>query len=456
MSALEKWMAPETRSRRLVIGAGIYLVCLIVFAIVAGPARLLEHTPFNHYAHLAYAWLHGRQDLVNGPPSYAQGNDFAQFDGKTYISFPPFPALLMLPFVALAGSPENFRDGQFIISLAGIGPALLFLILEKLRRTERSARSEKENIALALLFAFGTVYFFTAVEGTVWFAAHVVGVACAGIYILCALDAERPFLAGLALACAWTTRPPMMFIALLFAMEAIRVSCKDGLPTEGTLQERIEETWKRADKKILWNKLLLFAAPFAASFLIASWMNESRFGDPSPLAFGHEYLSVAWHTRIAKWGLAGYHYLSKNLGVMLTVMPWLPPKGAHGAPALQINEHGLALWFTTPLYLWLLYPKKRGFLHDLVLACALMPMLVDLCYQNSGWRQFGYRFSNDYALLLFILLAVGDRPMKTAFKIAAIWGIVWNLFGAVTFDRGGQYDRYYWREGTQTILYQSD
>ena len=38
------------------------------------------------------------------------------------------------------------------------------------------SRSEAENVLLALLFAFGTVYFFTAVEGTVWFAAHVVGV----------------------------------------------------------------------------------------------------------------------------------------------------------------------------------------------------------------------------------------------------------------------------------------
>lgn len=456
MSSVEKWMTAETRSRRLLLAAGIYLACGVVFALVAGHQRLAEHTPFNHYAHLAYAWLHGRQDLVNGPPGYAQGNDFAQFGGKTYISFPPFPALLMLPMVALAGSPENFRDGQFVVWLAGVGPALLFLVLEKLRRTERSPRTEKQNVALAFVFAFGTVYFFTAVEGTVWFAAHVVGVACLGCYLLCALDAERPFLAGLALACAWTTRPPMMFLAAVFLFEAIRVCCKEGLVAEGTLEERIEKTWKRVDKQAFAKKVALFAAPLAASFAIASWMNESRFGNPSPLAFGHEYLSVAWHNRMQKWGLAGYHYLSKNLGVMLTVLPWRPPPGTHGAPFVQINEHGLALWFTTPLYLWLLYPKKRGFLHDILLIAAVMPMMVDLCYQNSGWRQFGYRFSNDYSMLFFMLLAIGERPMKTAFAIAAAWGIAWNTFGAVTFDRGGEYDRYYWREGTQTILYQAD
>jgi hypothetical protein len=180
----------------------VYLATTIVFAAFAGPARLIEHTSYNHYALLADAWLHGRQDLARGPPPYAMNNDFAEYAGKTYISFPPFPALLMLPFVKLAGTPENFRDGQFAIWLAGIAPAALLLVLEKLRRTGRSPRTERQNVALSLIFAFGTVYFFTAVEGTVWFAATVIGAALSALYTLWALDAERPALAGAMLACA--------------------------------------------------------------------------------------------------------------------------------------------------------------------------------------------------------------------------------------------------------------
>ena len=75
-----------------------------------------------HNALLADAWIHGRQNLPNGPPGYSGNNDFAEFEGKTYISFPPFPAVLMLPLVAIAGSPENFRDGQFMIWIAGLAP----------------------------------------------------------------------------------------------------------------------------------------------------------------------------------------------------------------------------------------------------------------------------------------------------------------------------------------------
>ncbi len=473
------WLSPDSRSRRLLVAALLYVVCVVVFAAVAGKPRLTEHTAFNHYAHLADAWLHGRQDLRNGPPAYAQGNDFAEFHGKTYISFPPFPAVLMLPFVALAGSPEDFRDGQFMVWLAGVGPAVLFLVLEKLRRTRVSMRSERENVALAFLLAFGTVYFFTAVEGTVWFAAHVVGVGLAALYLLYALDAERPFLAGVCLACSWMTRPSTVLIGLVFAMEALRVSCKHGLPGEGSLEERLRQTWARVDLRQLAGRLLPFAAPIALVLVLSSAMNYARFGNPSPTAFGHEHLSVVWKGRIQSWGLFGYHYLPKNLGVMLTILPWRPPehlacfvgapngvaaigafaKGLLGArPActpFRINEHGLALWFTTPLYFWLFRPKARSYTYTLLGLAALGPCVLDLLYQNSGWRQFGYRFSNDYAVLLFVLLALGQRPMGGLFKACATWSVVWNLFGAATFDRG-EHDRFYFREGSQSVLYQAD
>src|SRR5687768_14727207 len=118
-------MEPESRSRGLLIGLGIYVACLVVFGLLAG-VRMVQHTPYNHYALMADAWIHGRHHLIGGPPSYSGMNDFALYDGKWFISFPPFPAILMVPLVWVSGSPENFRDGQFIVWLAGIGPAVLF------------------------------------------------------------------------------------------------------------------------------------------------------------------------------------------------------------------------------------------------------------------------------------------------------------------------------------------
>jgi hypothetical protein len=445
------------------VAAAVYVVASVVFAAFAGPERLGQHTAFNHYALLADAWLHGRQDLAHGPPAYAMNNDFAEVHGKTYISFPPFPAVLMLPFVKLAGSPENFRDGQFMVWLAGIGPAVLLLALEKLRRTGRSARTELENVVLAGLFAFGTVYFFTAVEGTVWFAAMVVGVGCQALYLLFALDAEQPVLAGAMLACAFMSRPTMLLAAPLFALEAVRVHSRAFPPPGDTWAARARAAWSGLDRLALFRSYAAFALPILAAFGLNSLLNHARYDNWSPFDPGHEYLTVAWRSRMIRWGVFGYHFLAKNLGIALTSLPWLPPKDGieqFGAP-FKINEHGLALWFTTPLYFWLLYPKRfdgqpeRKWLYAVIAISAALPAALDLLYQNSGWRQFGYRFSNDYAVLLFVLLAVGARPMRRLFAVFAAWGLAWCIFGAATFDRN-VFDRFYFREGSQTVVYQPD
>jgi hypothetical protein len=473
---ITRWMRPESRSRRLVWAAVVYVACVVVFMAVAGPERLVQHTIYNHYALLADAWLHGRQDLANGPPGYALNNDFVDFHGKTYISFPPLPAMLMLPFVKLSGGAENFRDGQFVVWLAGIAPAVLFLVLEKLRRTGRSPRSERENLAMSLLYAFGTVYFFTAVEGFVWYAAMVVASAAAALFVLFALDAERPVLAGAMIACAYLSRPPVVWMALLFALEALRVSERPAAAREtsgageATAEpappSRAQALLARYDWAALARRYALFALPILCAFAFVAWTNWTRYGRPSPLYFDHEFLSVAWRSRMARWGMLNYHFLAKNLGVSMTSLPWLPPPdggaASFGAP-FRINEHGLALWFTTPLYVWLLWPRrfdgddgaKRRWVYVVAALSAALPALMDLLYQNSGWRQFGYRFSNDYAVLLFVLLAVGARPMGRLFWAAATWGVAWNLFGAVTFDRG-RFDRFYFRDGSQTIVYQPD
>ena len=82
---------------------------------------------------------------------------------------------------------------------------------------------------------------------------------------------------------------------------------------------------------------------------------------------------------------------------------------------------------------------------------------MDLLYQNSGWRQFGYRFSNDYSVVLFVMLAIGGASFRRFFSVAALWGLAWNLFGAITFDRmNPATDRFYFSDGSQTVLYQPD
>ncbi len=439
---------PEGARRRRLLALAIYLATTCVFFAFAAPATLRAHTPWNHYALLASAWLHGRLDLGGPPPAYTGNNDFSEFGGKWFVPFPPLPALLLVPAVGLAGSPEAVADGRFFLFLAGVAPAALFLALEKLRQSGRAERSERDSVLLALLFAFGSVYFFSAEQGTVWFAAHVVGAGLAALYLWIALDAEQPFLAGLFLALGFTARTPLLFAAPLFVLELVRRALPAGFSGPWTARGVLRAIERgRVGRGLAW-----FALPLAAVLTLTLILNAARFGDPFEV--GYRYLTVAWGARIEKWGLFSYHYLARNLGVVLTSLPWLGAGGEYGH-ALRIDGHGLALWVTTPMYLWALWPKTTRAPHFALALTAAAVALPTLFYQNTGWVQFGYRFSNDYAVFLFALLFVGGRRFGALFCVVAAWAVAVNAFGALTFGRDAGADVYV-IEGSQRVLYEPD
>jgi hypothetical protein len=437
---MKAWLVPGTRKRRLLLAVAIYAICTPIYFAFAPLDRITRHTSYNHHVLLAENWLQGRLDLGHAPPGYTQNNDFAQYQGRWYVSFPPFPAVIMLPVVAVAGTAEKVRDGQIWLWLGAVGPAVLFLALEKLRRAGHSERSERVNLLLTGVFAFGTVYFFTVEQGTVWFAAHVVAVALSALYLLFALDAERPVLAGLMLVLAFATRGPSVALgAAFFAFEALRVSRRPG----------IASFWQGLDRRALLRRLALFTVPIVPVLVSILWHNHARFG--SVFEFGHNLLVIGWRPRIEKWGLFSYHFLPKNLGVMLTSLPWVSKVPAH----VQINVHGLALWVTTPIFLCLLWPRRTGALWRGLAITAALIAICDLLYQNTGWQQFGYRFSNDYAVLLMAMLAVGGFRMGRRFWAFAAAGVLINAFGAFTYDRAG-YEKFYYTDYGQQVIYQPD
>jgi hypothetical protein len=261
------------------------------------------------------------------------------------------------------------------------------------------------------------------------------------LYLLFSLSAERPLLAGACLALALATRTPLLLAAPLFVVEAVR-STRLGSPGgPGLLQ--------RYDLAGLGRKLAWFTLPIVLVIGLTLWHNAARFDDPWEV--GYRYLSVAWSKRIAKWGLFDYHYLARNLGVVLSSLPWFPPSGG----PIQVNGHGLALWLTTPMYLWLFVSRRATRLSWLLLVTAVLVALPALFYQNTGWVQFGYRFSNDYAPLLFAALAIAGPSLRGSFMLASAFAVIVNFFGALTFGRP-EHSKFYFIEGTQKVIYQPD
>ena len=431
--------------RPWLLPVAIFVVSAAVYVAVLGD-RATSPSANNHFVHLAESYLEGQLHVVgNKPPG---NNDWAKYDGRWYVSFPPLPAVLILPAVAIWGT--GTWDPLFWALLAGLAPALLFSLLRRLREERESERTLVEDLVLTGLFAFGTVFFFVAVQGTVWFAAQVVASLLLLLYLRFGLDARRPLLAGAALALLLATRPTTSLAVTFFMVEAFRAQRRSTAASDDPRAHPMVRA-ARFLVGVDWPRVirtgLVFALPVLLVGGVLMTLNELRFDDP--FEFGHSHLQIGWRRRIDRWGLFNYHYLSKNLGIWAASLPWLTST----APYLRISRHGLALWFTTPNLLWALYPRRA----DARMVALYLPVvligLLDLCYQNSGWVQFGYRFSLDYMPFLIVALALGKRRFGPVFYGLAVFAVVVNLFGALTFDRAW---KYYDNDRSQTRVFQPD
>jgi hypothetical protein len=435
----------------------IYVLSLGAYLAASGP-RLKRHSQFNHFVYLADGWLHGRLSLKGEPPNendwarvevltlndgrevrgkfgsgaedrfyFTTGGsetiDTAEIRGRRsvrYVSFPPFPAVTMMPFVAVAGLA--FNDVLFTAVWAAFNPVLLFLLLRHLVARGYSRRRISEDLWLTALLAVGSVYYYSAVQGAVWYTAHVISVTLSIGYLWASLDAARPWLAGLLLGLGFATRTPFGFTVVLFIWEAVR-------STGGwrALWQKL-----RTEKRLpegLFGKLVRCAVPAAAVLVLLfvhNYVRFDRFG-----AFGHEYLNIVWKDRAERWGLFNYHFLSRNLACALVLLPKILV--AH--PYVQYSRHGMSMFVTSPTLAWLFGRREKSPLAPalwLAIAAAAAPTLL---YYLSGYQQFGYRFINDYIVYLIVLLAIGGQRFGWIWKTLLILSIGVNLFGAITFDR---------------------
>ena len=392
----------------LLFGAG-----LVVFCVFSGQ-RVTHQSLYPHFIYQADAFLHGQLALRVPPPNY---EDWARVGDNWYVSFPPFPAVLLMPFVAVLGLQLN--DVFFTIVFAALSIALFYLVLERFRLEGDSQRTARENAILALLFAFGTVNFYISIRGEVWFTAEVIGVTLTCLYLLSAHRARHPVWAGIFFGCATVTRTPLLFSGVYFLLELL---APEGRWNSDELKARRSEVVR---------KLAAFALPVAAIAIPMGLMNHARFG--SFTDFGHDHLfNNRVNPDIQRWGLFNYHYLERNLHAAFTRLPTLVERG--GATILGFDFDGMSLLVTTPLFWMLLWPVLRPRLHHALWITTAAVSIPGFFYQNTGWRQFGFRFSLDYTPYLFLLLAVGGRKMGKWFWGLAAAGLAVNIWGALAFN----------------------
>lgn len=77
-----------------------FIVFIIYFLISFVNRNPWETSDLPYFNYLADAFLHGQLNFRMTPPST---HDLVIFNSKLYAYWPPFPALLLMPFIALFG-----------------------------------------------------------------------------------------------------------------------------------------------------------------------------------------------------------------------------------------------------------------------------------------------------------------------------------------------------------------
>lgn len=386
-----------------------YLLALLCFALALAvyliPVSLWgkAHTSVAAYFNLlADAFLHGRLYLIDPPATI----DLTLHNGQWHVPFPPLPAVLMLPWVAAFGV-ETLNTVVFTALFGAANVALVFLLLSELAARGWTQLNPKDNLWLTALFAVGSVHWYLSTLGDVWFVAQVCTVTFVALAVYVALRGGPAWLAGLMLGLAVATRPTVaLTFPLLLGIAAMPA-------------QRVD--WKPL---LRWGAQAALPVLLVAAALLA--YNQARFGNPLDFGYENAQVNPRLESDLAAYGQFHPHYITRNLRAMLLAPPVWDAEARRPAP----EGDGMSLLLTTPALLYLLWAHKRTPLVAgawLALGLLLVPLLL---YYNTGWWQFGYRFSLDFMIPVMVLLASALRsPLGWLPRMLILAGIAVNAYG---------------------------
>ncbi|HWQ59309.1 MAG TPA: hypothetical protein VN540_09850 [Clostridia bacterium] len=403
-------LKPRDRKQERATLALMLLIMLLGYVLLHDllGGTLFAHSSWDSYTLQSLAWLRGQLDLGRNYDYL----ELAIFEGKYFVSFPPFPSIVLLPFAALFG--ENTPNNLLVALLAMASAALVY-------RLACRARYAPNNAALLALFlVWGSNLMWMSTNGGVWFMAQSLNFLLLLLSLWCALG-DRRLLAYLFVAFAVGCRP---FSAFAFLPLFVYFYEKDREKGFGFLRAALMQ-WKA------W-------LPVAAVALAYMWYNYARFG--SPLEFGHNYLPEFTE---AENGQFNFAYLAENLYNI-----WLRPVRLRLDLTLDYPAfNGFLFYVANPFFLLLFAALgrnvwKRSFRPArAALLIAMLCVMLALCAHKTfgGW-QFGARYTVDMlplALAYFLLsprAGEGEPRLRNWEKAAAYFGILFNVYGALAMN----------------------
>lgn len=376
------WLVVST----LIIGLGI------VYYFTSG-----GDTPFNHFVLLADAFLKGKF-YVEGIYPWIEKAPFDET--RFFIVNPPMPAILLIPFVKIWGL--SFPQ-QFFAHIIGIGLSVsTFFLSLKIKKDDN-----KLAIWSALLIGIGSIVWFLSTVGSVWYLGQITCALFLTLAIIEVLGKKRPVLLGFLLGATYLSR---IHLALTFPVFAYLL-------------------WKENKKKIM--PLILFSIPILIFVGFDFFYNFSRYGT----IFNKGYFLIPG-TQNEPWfakGIMHPSYIIEDIKIAFLAMP----KIISEFPYIRPSWAGMAIWLTTPAFVFAFWAGNKQIVKLFWLSIAIVFLIVGL-HGGTGFAQFGYRFAVDFYPFLTYLTISGvanQKGPKWYHWFLLIIGILVNLWGVIWINK---------------------
>lgn len=416
--------------RNVVLAIVLFFAALVSFTAMQKAFHIASTGVSNapQYLYQAQSFLQGRFDL--DLPSWV--TDIVTLHGKSYIVYPPLPAVLLMPFVALFGLHTS--DVLFTAVLSALNLPLLYLLLEQVRANGLTRRPRWENLLIAGLLYYGSINLWLSLGGRMWFTAHILCMTCSLLSLLLAFRRRFAWSAVL-LGCAFFSRATAIF-GFPFLLYLVWQDAGAGHELErfiASLRARAPD-WGA----VPWRRLAPPVLVIAGTGILFLVRNILVFG--APLETGYAILIHQRYPMVTQGPFCPC-YVPANVVANFFTFPRITFSGPFGGafdrhPVFDMLNNGLAVsvFVTTPLFLLLFWRNRR---RDLMRAALWLTLgiivVMVLLFHASGWYQFGARYLYDGYAYAFLLLALSDARVDWRFVALGVIGILINVLGAHQF-----------------------
>jgi hypothetical protein len=386
----------------LFLAFSIYLVFAIHFT--AFPLRVSKVAYYNY---LADAVLHGQLSLRIVPPVT---HDLVLFEGKYFLYWPPLPAFIMAPFVALFGI--EFSDVVFNLAIASLNVCMVCILLRTASELDLIDLTSEQRALMVLFFALGTVHAPLAPYGRVWSTGQLLGFLMLSVTYLSSLKLKgtKAFaFTGIGLAATLLTRNHMVFAGIWPVVYLLR---------ENTIAKRSRLTLGIA---VLGIPIIIGLAAVAA-------YNWFRFGAVLDNGLNYHLLATSFEHDFQRYGLFSLHYLPTNLFYQYLAYPF---------PITARTFYGGSLFLLSPVFFALFWGIARSAARWSVWALVASIVIVQIpivTLMGTGWVQFGPRYSLDFILPLLMLTGMGVQYWhRWVLAVLTAVSCLQYLFGTMYF-----------------------